>query len=142
MTSPGMQEPIDTPTKILESELPIGMYNYQGSTTIAFSSTRNPNYLEIWDTKEWVTSFDETYKKVISGEAIFMDYRFALEAAVIAGYTDPFGLPLLHLADYNTFRYGVLLQMTCIFLEKTSNKVYFSSPDLERDGRSNQGPCI
>ena len=37
---------------------------------------------------------------------VFMDYRFALEAAVTARYTDPLGQPLLHLAGYNTFRQG------------------------------------
>jgi hypothetical protein len=29
MTDPGLQAPLDTPEKILEKDLPIGMYNYQ-----------------------------------------------------------------------------------------------------------------
>lgn len=104
MTSPGMQRPLDTPSLILESDLPIGMYNYQGSTTIAFSGTNNPEYRRIWKNRVWIDSFSETYQKVIAGKKIFMDYRFALEASVYADYIDTFDRPLLHLAKYNTFR--------------------------------------
>ena len=48
MTEPGMQEPFDTPEKVLDEKIDIGMYNYQGSTTIAFSGTKNPLYKQIW----------------------------------------------------------------------------------------------
>ena len=36
---------------------------------------------------------------------VFMDYRFALKAALETTYTDALGRPLLDIAGYNTFRY-------------------------------------
>ena len=41
-----------------------------------------------------------------SGEMIFMDYRYALTAAMETTYTDALGRPKLHLARFNTFRSG------------------------------------
>ena len=49
MTSPGMQAPLDTPQMVLDAGIKIDMYNYEGSTTLAFSSTENPIYKEIWE---------------------------------------------------------------------------------------------
>ena len=37
--------------RLLSSGYDIGMYNYQGSTTLAFSSTTNEQYLTIWNGK-------------------------------------------------------------------------------------------
>ena len=68
MTNPGFQDAIDTPGKLIEKEIPVGMYNYQGSTTLAFQASSNPQYCEIWSTKNWITSFDESYKKTIKGK--------------------------------------------------------------------------
>ena len=67
LTEPGLEDSIDTPAKIIESEIPIGMYNYQGSTTLAFESSKNPTYCEIWAKKEWITSFNEAFKQTIAG---------------------------------------------------------------------------
>ena len=67
MTNPLLLEPIDTPTKILEEGVQVGMYNYQGSTTLAFKSTTNPEYKEIWAGKQWITSFGDSYQKSITG---------------------------------------------------------------------------
>ena len=73
MTNPGFQDAIDTPSKLIEKEIPVGMYNYQGSTTLAFQASSNPQYCEIWSAKNWITSFDESYKKTIKGkETSFM----------------------------------------------------------------------
>ena len=66
-TEPGNQEPIDTLDKVMDSNIPVGMYNYGGMTTIAFERTTNPKLREIWSEKEWVTSFDEAYQKTIKG---------------------------------------------------------------------------
>ena len=52
LTQPGREGSIDTPNKIIESKIPIGMYNYQGSTTLAFESSTNPTYSEIWEKKD------------------------------------------------------------------------------------------
>ena len=68
MTNPGFQDAIDTPSKLIEKEIPVGMYNYQGSTTLAFQASSNPQYCEIWSAKNWITSFDESYKKTIKGK--------------------------------------------------------------------------
>ena len=67
MTNPLLLEPIDTPTKILEEGVQVGMYNYQGSTTLAFKSTTNPEYKQIWADKQWITSFGDSYQKSITG---------------------------------------------------------------------------
>ena len=67
MTNPLLLEPIDTPAKILESGIPVGMYNYQGSTTMAFSSTTNPDNQKIFAEKTWISSFGDSYKKSITG---------------------------------------------------------------------------
>ena len=73
MTNPGFQDAIDTPGKLIEKGIPVGMYNYQGSTTLAFQASSNPQYCEIWSAKNWITSFDESYKKTIKGkETSFM----------------------------------------------------------------------
>ena len=124
-----MQEPFDTPEKVLDEKIDIGMYNYQGSTTIAFSGTRNPLYKEIWESmsqgareaplsskfkkvffypeKEWITSFGDTLEKVVTGDTVFMDYRFSLEAMMIGGFMDARGRPKIYLANYNTFRHDI-----------------------------------
>ncbi len=104
MTQPGMQAPLDTPAKLLESGLPIGMYNYQGSTTLAFSGTTNEEYKEIWEAKHWITSFADSFEKAIRGEMVFMDYRFGLQAAMSTTYLDVLGRPQLFLANFDTFR--------------------------------------
>ncbi|TRY68968.1 hypothetical protein TCAL_07479, partial [Tigriopus californicus] len=150
MTSPGMQRPLDTPRLMLESKIPIGMYNYQGSTTIAFSSANNLDYRRIWKNKLWIESFSEAYKKVIDGQMIFMDYRFALEASVHADYIDAFGRPLLHLANYNTFRFGTAwavqprgmfieaLNMGTLHADMTGHLIHWKSQALsEMRSRSN-----
>ena len=67
LTQPGMEGSIDTPDKIIESNIPIGMYNYQGSTTLAFESSTNPTYCKIWARKEWIKSFDDSFQKTIKG---------------------------------------------------------------------------
>ena len=67
LTHPGLEDSIDTPAKIVESGLPIGMYNYQGSTTLAFESSSNPTYCKIWGRKTWIASFDEAFKQTIAG---------------------------------------------------------------------------
>ena len=66
-TEPGSQEPIITLDKITDSNIPVGMFNYGGITTIAFSSLTNPKLCEIWSGKEWVTGFDDAYQKTIKG---------------------------------------------------------------------------
>ena len=66
-TEPGNQEPIDTLDKVMDSNIPVGMYNYGGMTTIAFERMTNPKLREIWSEKEWVTSFDDAYQKTIKG---------------------------------------------------------------------------
>ena len=45
-----------------------------------------------------------------SGEMIFMDYRFALTAAMETTYTDALGRPKLHLAGFNMFRSECIIQ--------------------------------
>eukprot|EP00095_Tigriopus_kingsejongensis_P011199 maker-scaffold263_size232787-snap-gene-0.15 protein:Tk11199 transcript:maker-scaffold263_size232787-snap-gene-0.15-mRNA-1 annotation:"ras-related protein rab-8a" len=119
MTLPGIQSALDTPAKVLEADLPVAMYNYEGSTTIAFSGTKNPLYQSIWKGKQWISNFDQTYAQVERGDMIFMDYRFALEAAVEAQYVDALGRPRLHLAKYNTFRFGTAwaVQPQSMFIE-------------------------
>ena len=71
LTEPGLEDSIDTPALIVKSEIPIGMYNYQGSTTLAFESSQNPTYCEIWAKKEWIDSFDEAFKQTIAGLKLF-----------------------------------------------------------------------
>ena len=70
MTNPGFQDALDTPAKLIKEKIPIGMYNYQGSTALAFQSSSNPDYCKIWSAKSWITSFDDSYKKAIAGEAL------------------------------------------------------------------------
>jgi hypothetical protein len=100
MTDPGLEAPLDTPAKILEKNLPIGMYNYQarrgkkhqntntlealrkynanftfkiifilvqGSTTLAFSTTTNEEYKEVWDRHHWIKNWGESFKNTIKG---------------------------------------------------------------------------
>ena len=68
MTNPGFEEPLDTPTKLLDKGIKLGMYNYQGSTTLAFGGSSNPEYCQIWGAKEWITSFGDSLKKTIAGK--------------------------------------------------------------------------
>ena len=68
MTNPGFEEPLDTPAKLLEKGVKLGMYNYQGSTTLAFGGSSNPEYCQIWSAKEWITSFGDSLKGTISGK--------------------------------------------------------------------------
>ena len=75
MTNPGFQDAIDTPGKLIKKGIPVGMYNYQGSTTLAFQASSNPQYCEIWSAKNWITSFDDSYRKTIKGmETSSSDY--------------------------------------------------------------------
>ncbi len=67
MTEPGMQDPLDTPARVLKSGIPIGAYNYQGSTTASFEATTNPEYQKMWERKHWITSFSDSYEKAIRG---------------------------------------------------------------------------
>ena len=71
MTNPGFQDAIDTPGKLIKTRIPIGMYNYQGSTSLAFQASTNPQYCEIWSAKDWITSFDDSYRKAIKGKETF-----------------------------------------------------------------------
>jgi hypothetical protein len=41
--------------------------NMQGSTTIAFSTTTNEDYKEIWNRHHWIASFGESFQKTIKG---------------------------------------------------------------------------
>ena len=68
MTNPGFQDALDTPGKLIKKGIPLGMYNYQGSTTLAFQASSNPQYCEIWSAKDWITSFDDSYRKTIKGK--------------------------------------------------------------------------
>ena len=70
-TEPGSQEPIDTLDKIIDSNIPVGMYNYGGMTTIAFRRLTNPKLCQIWSEKEWVESFDAAYQKTIKGRSSY-----------------------------------------------------------------------
>ena len=122
-TEPGNQEPIDTINKIIDSKIPVGMYNYGGATTIAFRRLTNPKLCDIWSEREWVTSFDAAYQKTIKGlesfskivrslhndfilvgEMVFMDYRESLRGAVETTYTDELGRPKLKLVEYGVYR--------------------------------------
>ena len=47
-----------------------------------------------------------------SGEMIFVDYRYALTAAMETTYTDALGRPKLHLAGFNMFRSGSMSYTT------------------------------
>ena len=67
MTNPGFEEPLDTPAKLLEKGVKLGMYNYQGSTTLAFGGSSNPEYCQIWGAKEWITSFGDSLIGTIAG---------------------------------------------------------------------------
>ena len=71
MTNPGFEEPLDTPAKLLEKGVKLGMYNYQGSTTLAFGGSSNPEYCQIWSAKEWITSFGDSLKGTISGKTSY-----------------------------------------------------------------------
>ena len=68
MTNPGLQDTLDTPGKLIEKGIPVGMYNYQGSTTLAFQASSNPLYCEIWSAKNWIISFDDSFRKTIKGK--------------------------------------------------------------------------
>ena len=70
MTNPGFQDALDTPDKLIKKNIHIGMYNYQGSTALAFQSSSNPDYCKIWTAKSWISSFDDSYKKAIAGKAL------------------------------------------------------------------------
>ena len=48
MSSPGYLDPIDTPERVLESGLPIGIYNYEGATTASFTKTPIEAYKKMW----------------------------------------------------------------------------------------------
>ena len=76
LTQPGLEDSIDTPAKIVKSGIHIGMYNYQGSTTLAFESSENPIYCEIWGRKTWITSFDEAFKHTITGFEIIPSHYY------------------------------------------------------------------
>ena len=52
--------------------------------------------------------FKQVILQITSGEMIFMDYRFALTAAMETTYTDALGRPKLHLAGFNMFRSGFM----------------------------------
>ena len=70
MTNPGFEDPLDTPAKLLEKGVKLGMYNYQGSTTLAFGGSSNPEYCQIWGAKEWITSFGDSLKGTIAGKDV------------------------------------------------------------------------
>ena len=109
MTHPGMQPAFDNPVKVLDSKIPITMFNYGGGTTIAFNSMTNPLYKRIFREKSWIPTFEEAYEEVAKGKMIFMDHRFILELATKAGYMDKLGRPLMFLATYGLYRYGPTL---------------------------------
>ncbi len=120
MTNPGIQEPLDTPAKVIQKNIPIGMYNYQGSTTLSFQATRNEEYKELWRRKHWITSFSDAYEKTVKGEMVFVDYRVSLDAAKSAIYIDALGRPKLYLANFNTFRFGTgwAIQPRSMYIER------------------------
>ena len=70
MTNPGFEDPLDTPAKLLEKGVQLGMYNYQGSTTLAFGGSSNPEYCQIWAAKDWITSFGDSMEGTIAGRAL------------------------------------------------------------------------
>jgi hypothetical protein len=57
----------------IQSEMPHEMCEnvliqyMQGSTTIAFNTTTNKEYKEMWNRHHWIGSFGETYQKTIEG---------------------------------------------------------------------------
>ena len=54
--------------------------------------------------------FHQVIIQTTLGEMIFMDYRFALTAAMETAYTDALGRPKLHLAGFDMFRSGSRIQ--------------------------------
>ena len=129
MTNPGFEDPLDTPAKLLEKGVKLGMYNYQGSTTLAFGGSSNPEYCRIWAAKDWITSFGDSLKGTIAGDMVFMDYRWYLESQMSTTYIDALGRPKMILANYDMFRFGIgwSVQPRSMFLESLNQGILEAS---------------
>ena len=108
MTEPGMQPPLDTPEKLLDSNFLISMVDYDGAPNVAFGSTTNALYQQMWTEKVFTKdSTTEIYKRVSSeGSEVFVDFRIALEASAQSTLTDALGRPMMYLANYDMFRFS------------------------------------
>ncbi len=62
---------------------------------------------------------------LIEGEMIFMDYRYGLEAAATSVYLDALGRRKLHMARFDTFRfgYGWAVQPRSMFLARFNQHI-------------------
>lgn len=80
MTNPGIEDPLDTPAAVLRANIPIGMYNYQGSTTLSFEASTSEEYAEIWEKKHWIESFSDTYEAAVKGPEYMIQVIFLKES--------------------------------------------------------------
>ena len=81
--------------------------------------------------------FKQVILQITSGEMIFMDYRFALTAAMETTYTDALGRPKLHLAGFNMFRSGFMN----LYDINIINLIYILALGLEQQLRCSLVEC-